>query len=174
MSKFVDKVLVRITEDELIIIEAIQSDNPGVAKAEALRIALRNHSVVGFKDIMMKYRKAPLFRDWMIVGPMFPEYAQDRADKMIQRGFEVEVYQKHSNGEQDDSIMKKAESWPVGIVTNYGDTVSSLRDENTGEQELTKPDGTIITACLGDYRQWDQQPLPRFEPIRFSATKENK
>lgn len=64
---------------------------PGEPAAHTyLRLAREN---VMPHTIKLRYRKAPLFPDWMEVGPMSPITAVDRGEHLLRRGFEVETVQ---------------------------------------------------------------------------------
>lgn len=81
------KVLVKLTREDLGVLNEV-----GEAGEPLAHIYLRAaESLVVPKNIILRYRKAPLFPGWMTQGPLDPVTADMRSQRMIRSGFEVEA-----------------------------------------------------------------------------------
>lgn len=81
-------VLVRLTAEDLQVLQAIQL--PGEPRAHAYLRAAR-HIVVTPLTVMLRYRKAPMFKAWLEQGPMSVVDAELRGARLVSNGFEVEA-----------------------------------------------------------------------------------
>jgi len=83
----VAEVMLRLTAEELEALEMHQ--RPGEARSETVRRVLVSY--VPTLDVMLEYRKPPLFKDWMRQGPITVFQADTQAKRLTERGFEVRV-----------------------------------------------------------------------------------
>lgn len=99
-TDFVTEVMVRLTAEDFGVLVSIQ--RPGEARAHAyLRVA---REAVLPPTILLRYRKPPLFRDWLQMGPLSPLTADTRAQALIAQRFEVEAVEVAPRG--------PAPAWP--------------------------------------------------------------
>lgn len=89
-TEFVTLVAVRLTAQDLGVLHDVSLPTDG-SRAETYRRVARE--AVLPSDILVRYRKLPLFPDWTTWGPFSPVAADSRGRHLITRGFEVEVQQ---------------------------------------------------------------------------------
>lgn len=80
-----DEVRLLLTQEDVAVWETVAL--PGEPKAHTyLRVA---REALPRASVVLRYRKAPLFPQWMQQGPMNPVAADQRGRHMLKQGFEV-------------------------------------------------------------------------------------
>ena len=91
------EVMVRLDDDFLGMLQAIQSEYPGLDRASACRKAIE--IACNPPDVLIRYRLPPehknhrLFPEWRTWGPFAPGHAIDRAQHLTRKGYQVEMQQ---------------------------------------------------------------------------------
>jgi hypothetical protein len=85
--EIVASVMVRLTDTEFEALEMHQ--RPGEDRSETIRRVLVSY--VPTLDVMLEYRKPPLFPEWMKQGPVTILQADTTASNLAARGFEVRI-----------------------------------------------------------------------------------
>lgn len=80
-------VMVRLTLDDFGYLATVGL--PGEPRAHTFLRCLRESSLP--RTCLLRFRKAPLFKDWMQWGPHSPIAAEQRGRQLLAGGFEVEV-----------------------------------------------------------------------------------
>lgn len=85
--EYAAQVMVRLTEDDFGYLVAVGL--PGEPRAHTLLRCMKEAILP--RTCLLRYRKAPLFREWMTWGPHSPLAAEQRGRQLLAGGFEVEV-----------------------------------------------------------------------------------
>jgi hypothetical protein len=91
LREWAAEIMVRLDADDYACLEAVMQQHPGTTRTEACRVALRN--AVMPADVLLRYRRLPLFPTWMVWGPLTPLDAHQRGSRLLAQGFEVETVQ---------------------------------------------------------------------------------
>lgn len=85
--EIVAEVMLRLTAEEFEALEMHQ--RPGEARATTVCRVLVSY--VPVLDVMLEYRKPPMFSNWLRQGPITVFQADTMAKRLADRGFEVRV-----------------------------------------------------------------------------------
>ena len=89
-----DEVMVRLTTEDQAVLATVGL--PGEPKGHTyLRVA---REALPPASVVLLYRTAPLFPEWLRQGPMSPVSADERGRHMLRRGFEVQAQQVEVRG----------------------------------------------------------------------------
>jgi hypothetical protein len=86
-TEWAAQVMVRLTDEDLVALQAVQA--PGEARAHTY-IRLAKEAALP-AEVMLRYRKPPLFPEWMTWGPLSPIAADERGQLLLKRSFDVEI-----------------------------------------------------------------------------------
>lgn len=86
-TEWAAQVMVRLADQDLVALQAVQ--RPGEARAHTYLRLAREAALPA--EVTLRYRKAPLFPEWMTWGPLSPIAADERGQLLLSRGFEVQV-----------------------------------------------------------------------------------
>ena len=84
-TEFAKRVMVRLTQEDLDTLHSVIG--PG-EKPPHCYLRLAREAVVP-ADTELRYRKPPLFDEWMVQGPLSPLAAVNRGERLMAAGFEV-------------------------------------------------------------------------------------
>lgn len=86
-GEIVAEVMVRLTAEDFGVLHSIQQ--PDEPRAHVyLRVA---REAVMPPTILVRYRRAPLFPKWLVMGPLSPLTADFRGRALLRQGWEVEA-----------------------------------------------------------------------------------
>lgn len=115
--EIVVETMVRGTAEDLGALHAVA--HPNEARAQTYLRVVRE--AVLPPTIMLRYRKPPLFKDWLEMGPLSPIAADARGEQLLARKFEVQLAVVEPSGPRpawpDDYVEEDPEARrPLGVT----------------------------------------------------------